>query len=933
MKKRRWILSLGIAAVMLTLLLAAVGGTLAFLIAETDSITNVFELGDITYKLILEPNPPEGYTVTDVTMPKVTPDELNLTDVDGSKTIAAGSVEFTLDEVPTLTGYAFLGWYDENDIERYSVDKALSIEVGYNDENPPTETDGDEVTKTLYAQWKRMDFTVSFDPNAKDATVDPTSKTVTYQQAYGNLPVPHRDKYKFIGWTYTPDSTDTNYVTDTTIVDRAEDHTLYAQWVGDHVYLITYYANASNASFAGNKQQVTDTKVQDTTYTVKSPTELSVTRNGYVWTEWNTKPDGTGDRYLGESLYTTNSDLTLYAIWATETEVTFGTPDFVNMGDPKYIPGSDSYNFSVTCKTQSGADGIAIPINNLIPGEAYRLTFSVTFNDFKFYRDDDGDYYNKSSTEGSYIFGTNIIDQYKDYDTKLSIISQKDKKTTSKYENMQWSTINGGHYEVFLDFVPTSSTMYWFWETTDILDGELMKYEFNNFNIQNRGPTGPRVEFEDLTVTFQTAPFIDQTVYTWPNATNGTVRHKNYFHTEKFGFNYLEYRVFGYEGYERMTIPITGLTEEQWYELSFTQDLSDVVTYSQTQVYGCAVSDTSSTADNMGNTGCVDMMPNYKDLRKIKVGDHSSSSIKFKATDETMYWHWTLGDLQDRIWNSVKLSNVTLVEIDEPTAAEMDYFASSPEVPVYDENSTAELPENVFEGKSYFFTTMPEESELEEDIYLLTENETFYAEGQGWAFYGWLLNTGAETQIFTPDLLGDLDETMFWFFYDNPDAELSLTPLYEELVWDTPEEDELIVDVPDEDNSEGDEFIVVAPDEDEPEGDEFIVVAPDEDESEGDELIVVTPDEDGPEGDEFNVDVPDEDKPEGDEFNVDAPDEDGPEGNEFNVDAPDEDKPEGDEFNVDVPDENNPKDDKLQSGDSEEGTPADEETEEEGGLD
>ena len=502
------------------------------------------------------------------------------------------------------------------------------------------------------------------------------------------MPTVTREKYKFTGWTLTKDGDD--YVTKDTVVNIVGNHTLYAKWVGSHEYTITYYANASNASFADGKQQVTDTKVQDGSYTIKTPTDLDVSRNGYVWTQWNTKPDGTGETYLGGDTYGTNADLILYAIWATETAVTFGEPDYVNMDDPSLTPGANEYNFKIQCKTKSGADGISIPIYNLIPGEAYRLTFSVSFNDFNFYRDDNGDIQNPNSTNGSYIFGTNIIDQYEDYDTELSIISQNDVKTTSKYENMQYSFTDSGNYNVFLDFVPTSETMYWFWETTDIRDGEKMSYEFNNFNIQNLGPVGPRVEFEDLTVTFQTAPFINQDVYTWPNATNGAVRHKNYFHTEEFGFNYLNYRSFGYAGHERMTIPITGLTSGQWYELSFTQDLSGAFVYNTSnpgngyQLYGCAVSDVSTTTDGYEQAGCVDKMSGYQDLRKSVVGSNYATSIKFEATSSTMYWHWTLGDLKDYIWSDVKLSNVTLSMTDPVTLEEPAEEAAQEIALVYD---------------------------------------------------------------------------------------------------------------------------------------------------------------------------------------------------------------------------------------------------------
>ena len=69
-------------------------------------------------------------------------------------------------------------------------------------------------------------YTLTLDPNG--GSVSTTSKTVTYDSTYGELPTPTRTGYTFNGW-YTSSSGGTK-VESTTQVKTASNHTLYAHW-------------------------------------------------------------------------------------------------------------------------------------------------------------------------------------------------------------------------------------------------------------------------------------------------------------------------------------------------------------------------------------------------------------------------------------------------------------------------------------------------------------------------------------------------------------------------------------------------------------------------------------------------------------------------------------------------------------------------------
>ena len=116
--------------------------------------------------------------------------------------------------VATRPGYVFVGWFNQyskqcNETTRFTSDFA-----------------------TVYAGWKRAEYTVTLNPSGGTCSVD--SIKVYYEQPYGysgGLPCPEdRDGFIFDGW-YT-EATGGTRVETTSIVTATEDHTLYARWIG-----------------------------------------------------------------------------------------------------------------------------------------------------------------------------------------------------------------------------------------------------------------------------------------------------------------------------------------------------------------------------------------------------------------------------------------------------------------------------------------------------------------------------------------------------------------------------------------------------------------------------------------------------------------------------------------------------------------------------
>lgn len=126
----------------------------------------------------------------------------------------------------TREHYTFMGWsLNPSDTKVEYIDEQTVVALldgGYLD---------------LYAVWEEKSITVTFDYNGGSGT--PASKQVVYNKAYGVLPeYPIRETekvsdneikaYLFTGWYTEKDGGTRVYPSD--IVDRDEDHTLFAHW-------------------------------------------------------------------------------------------------------------------------------------------------------------------------------------------------------------------------------------------------------------------------------------------------------------------------------------------------------------------------------------------------------------------------------------------------------------------------------------------------------------------------------------------------------------------------------------------------------------------------------------------------------------------------------------------------------------------------------
>lgn len=206
---------------------------------------------------------------------------------------------------PTRTGYIFKGWAT-----------SASGSVAYASGASYTAN----AAVTLYAVWQKITYTVKY--NANGGTGAPSNQTKTYGV---NLTLsstkPTRASYAdengstvsytFKGWATSASSSTVAYKAGATYTANAG-ITLYAVWATTTTVL-TYdivYETGDGTEVAVQE------KTKGTAITLRTTVP---TRNGFTFSKWNTKSDGSGTNYNAGATYSTDADLTLYAIWTPWT--------------------------------------------------------------------------------------------------------------------------------------------------------------------------------------------------------------------------------------------------------------------------------------------------------------------------------------------------------------------------------------------------------------------------------------------------------------------------------------------------------------------------------------------------------------------------------------------------------------------------------------
>ena len=204
------------------------------------------------------------------------------------------------DTVPVRSGYTFLGW----------AATASATTAAYQ----PGELFVPSADTTLYAVWKQVTYTVSYDANG--GTGAPAGQTKTHGTALTlSSAKPTRASTSAGSCTVTLNGNSGTVTPGTLTATRTTGYT-FKNWNTAANGSGTGYA--SGASYTANAAVTLYAQWNSSTSTA-SVTLPTPTRTGWTFRNWNTKADGTGTAYDAKASYTPSGNVTLYAIWKQVT--------------------------------------------------------------------------------------------------------------------------------------------------------------------------------------------------------------------------------------------------------------------------------------------------------------------------------------------------------------------------------------------------------------------------------------------------------------------------------------------------------------------------------------------------------------------------------------------------------------------------------------
>ena len=209
---------------------------------------------------------------------------------------------------PTRTGYSFQGWATSA-----SGSVAYAAGASYTS----------NAAVTLYAIWKANTYSVKYNANG-GSIGNVTDQTKTYGVTLKlDTDKPTRTGYTFKGWA-TSASGSVAYAAGASYTANAA-VTLYAVW-----QVITYTVTYNPNGGTGAPSSQTKTYGKTLTLSTQKPTKTNYTFKG--WATSSTAAAAGTVTYTAGGSYTTNSGVTLYAVW----ELAYTKPKITNYSVARY---------------------------------------------------------------------------------------------------------------------------------------------------------------------------------------------------------------------------------------------------------------------------------------------------------------------------------------------------------------------------------------------------------------------------------------------------------------------------------------------------------------------------------------------------------------------------------------------------------------------
>lgn len=380
------------------------------------------------------------------------------------------------------------------------------------------------------------------------------------------------------------------------------------------------------------------THTNPSTYTIETSEFMlnSPTREGYTFLGWTMNDD---DKYVtasnfggcGNRLYTAHWNMN-----TTEEDVSSNISDLTI--DTSEDSNNDGFvdNYKISFKGSSYIEKINLPIENLIVGQKYTLSFTESNNAingtssgyysaiYAFYID------SKKNAELNTVFKEPAREQG-------GLIAEWIGSANGYLKVTDGKSLNGPR-DITVAFTAINETMYWIWDFGLIQDGILYTYNYTNITIK---PIIPKIKFGSMALK-------DDTAYI---ATFNIKSYDEYNLTFTFEFD-------GNSGVEFLYYPITGLTSGTTYTITFTHKFSGAFINGNngTYDYGCGIlSDISSASLASKMSGITSKWLSNTWIMNVVSNSTETVTLTFTASGDTAYWIWNMANVSDNTLATINL--------------------------------------------------------------------------------------------------------------------------------------------------------------------------------------------------------------------------------------------------------------------------------------
>ena len=271
-----------------------------------------------------------------------------------STAVVMGDISYS---VPTKTGYIFRGWSSTSSYSSKRIAYGGSYGGGADRNNVSATTTqsswtyqnycdytgytGTSTTLTLYAQWEKNTYTVSYDKGTYGSGTNTTDTKIHGTTLTLKGAIFTRTGYTQTGWASNKAGTtlaynlNANYTTNAAV-------TLYPYWTID-TYTVSYFDSY------GATVPSAQTKTYGTNLTLSS---TKPSRTGYTFSGWDTDSSADTVVYTAGATYSTDAAVTLYAVWTPNSytyNISYQSTTGISLGT-----GTVTKNFGSTYSISPG---------------------------------------------------------------------------------------------------------------------------------------------------------------------------------------------------------------------------------------------------------------------------------------------------------------------------------------------------------------------------------------------------------------------------------------------------------------------------------------------------------------------------------------------------------------------------------------------------